>query len=41
MGWEYRSTKIGLVGLKVNPGGILITPDGKVCTKLIGYFYRQ
>lgn len=24
-------TKVGLVGLEVNPGGILITPDGKVC----------
>jgi eukaryotic-like serine/threonine-protein kinase len=23
--------KVGLVGLEVNPGGILITPDGKVC----------
>jgi Tol biopolymer transport system component len=23
--------KIGLVGLEVDPGGILITPDGKVC----------
>lgn len=25
------SNKVGLVGLEVNPGGILITPDGKVC----------
>jgi eukaryotic-like serine/threonine-protein kinase len=24
-------TKVGLVGLELNPGGILITPDGKVC----------
>jgi Tol biopolymer transport system component len=23
--------KVGLVGLEINPGGILITPDGKVC----------
>jgi Tol biopolymer transport system component len=23
--------KVGLVGLELNPGGILITPDGKVC----------
>ena len=23
--------KVGLVGLETNPGGILITPDGKVC----------
>jgi len=23
--------KIGLVGLELNPGGILVTPDGKVC----------
>lgn len=23
--------KVGLVGLEVNPGGILITPDGRVC----------
>ena len=23
--------KVGLVGLEVNSGGILITPDGKVC----------
>ena len=23
--------KVGHVGLEVNPGGILITPDGKVC----------
>jgi len=32
---EWRNidppNKIGLVGLEVNPGGILITPDGKVC----------
>ena len=25
------SNKVGLVGLETNPGGILITPDGKVC----------
>ncbi|HEY6244524.1 MAG TPA: protein kinase [Pyrinomonadaceae bacterium] len=25
------ANKIGLVGLELNPGGILITPDGKVC----------
>jgi len=25
------ANKIGLVGLDVNPGGIMITPDGKVC----------
>jgi len=25
------SNKVGLVGLELNPGGILITPDGKVC----------
>lgn len=24
-------TKVGLVGLELNPGGILITPDGRVC----------
>ena len=24
-------SKIGLIGLEVNPGGILITPNGKVC----------
>lgn len=23
--------KVGLIGLEVNPGGILITPDGRVC----------
>ena len=25
------ANKVGLVGLELNPGGILITPDGKVC----------
>ena len=25
------ANKVGLVGLEVNPGGIMITPDGKVC----------
>ncbi|MFN2533102.1 MAG: protein kinase [Pyrinomonadaceae bacterium] len=25
------SNKVGLVGLELNPGGILITPDGNVC----------
>jgi serine/threonine protein kinase/Tol biopolymer transport system component len=25
------SNRLGLIGLELNPGGILITPDGKVC----------
>jgi hypothetical protein len=34
-------SKVGLVGLEVNPGGILITPDGKVCIYTIGHFLNQ